>query len=529
MDRRHFNAISGAAALFGGSIVWPDRASAQTGGRGGTLHSIINPEPAQLVMGLSTQAQTLTVGGKIYQGLLTYTFDLKPLPALAEKWERSPDGLRYTFKLRRGVKWHDGTPFSSADVVFSMTKILPMVAPRARMVLSRCESISATDEHTVVFKLKAPFAPFLGAFDVGTMPILPKHLYGEGDFKTLAAGAKPIGTGPFKFKAWERGSYIHLVRNPDYYIPNKPHLDEIYYHIIPDAALRSSALSKGTVKLSAFNDIEPFEVSKLRANPKLVVTTKGYELFAPLLWLEINNRHPLLSRKPVRQALAHAIDRNFIRDRIWFGLGRVATGPINSVTRFYDKNVRNYPFSVAEATKLLDEAGVRPKAGGSRAELKLLIAPFGEVWLRLAEYVRQALSRIGITVTLDMVDVATFGQRVGNWDYDITFNFLFQYGDPALGVARTYLSNNITKGVLFSNTQGYSNPEVDRLFEAASVSLDDQERQRLYSAVQKQLVEDLPLLWLLEMEFPTIHSADLVDVVTTGGGVNDSFENARFI
>ncbi len=527
MKRRKFLQLAAAtsAASSLGFTLGITGADAQ--GKGGTLNSIIQPEPATLVIGLNQQGPTQTVAGKIYQSLLTYGLDLSPQPSLAESWKMSEDGKTYTFKLANNVKWHDGKPFSAEDVVFTCSKFLIETHPRARAIFERCESITAPDANTVEFKLKQPFGPFIQAFEMSTSPIMPKHIYEGTDFKNNPANQMPVGTGPFKLKEWVKGSYIHLVRNDAYFKKDKPALAEIYYRIVPDSASRSLALEGGTVALTQFSDVEAFEVPRLRALPNLTMTTKGYEFFAPLAWLDFNNRIAPMNDKRFRQAVMYALDRNFIRDRVWFGLGRIPTGPINSATKFYDGKVKTYENSVSKAVALLEEMGLKPDADGTRVKLKLLQLPYGEVWTRTGEYVRQALSKVGIAVTLESTDVAGWSKRVADWDYEMTFNYLYQYGDPALGVARNYISSNIRKGVLFSNMCGYSNPEVDKLFDEAAGTADLAKRQVAYSRVQQLLAEDVPVGWILEIEFPTLHSKAFEGIVTTAIGVNESFDAVK--
>jgi peptide/nickel transport system substrate-binding protein len=517
------------AAALAAALAIPGLAAAQDPQRGGTMNIIVQPEPPILVLGLNQQGPTQTVAGKIYQGLLTYDFNLKPRPELAESWEVSPDGRTYTFRLVKNARWHDGKPFTAHDVVFTTKTFLMETHPRARAVFARCESIEAVDDHTVRFVLKEPFGPFLQAFEVSSAPMMPKHIYEGTDYKANPANATPIGTGPFKFKAWAKGSNIHLVRNDDYWKPGKPYLDEIYFRVVPDAASRSVALEQGTVQQTQFNDIETFDVPRLKALPSVEMTTKGYEFFAPLSWIEINTRVKPLDDKRFRQAMMHAIDRGFIRDKIWFGLGRPATGPVNSVTRFHEPDVRKYPHDPKKAEALLDEMGLKKGADGTRAKVKLLVMPYGETWTRLGEYVKQAMKRVGVDVTLETTDSAGWVNRVSNWDYELTFNFVYQYGDPALGVSRTYVSDNIRKGVMFSNTMGYANPQVDTLFAQAAKAVKDEERQQLYSAAQKILVEDVPVAWLLEMEFPTFVDKRFKNAVTSAIGVNESYDGVYMV
>jgi peptide/nickel transport system substrate-binding protein len=150
-------------------------ADAQT--RGGTLNVIVNPEPAILVLGLSQQGPTQMIGGKIYEGLLTYDFNLNPLPSLAKSWTVSPDKKTYTFKLQENVRWHDGKPFTAQDVIFTTRDFLPKVHSRARQNFSHVAEWEAPDPHTMVFRMKTPFAPFLGAFQVASAPYIRGHRF----------------------------------------------------------------------------------------------------------------------------------------------------------------------------------------------------------------------------------------------------------------------------------------------------------------------------------------------------------------
>jgi peptide/nickel transport system substrate-binding protein len=237
----------------------------------------------------------------------------------------------------------------------------------------------------------------------------------------------------------------------------------------------------------------------------------------------MNNRVAPMNDKRFRQAIMHLIDRDAMNKRIYFGNAKVATGPISSKTRFYDGKVKRYEFSVEKATALLDEMGLKPGANGKRTELKYLVPPYGEVYQRAGEFFRQSFSKAGIDLVLVGTDMAGWAEKVGNWDYEMTQNLLYQLGDPALGVARTYISSNIKKGILFSNTQGYSNPEVDRLFEEAALALDEAKRQELYSKVQQILVEDVPVAWTLELEYPIIYDKAFKNIVTSGIGSHETF------
>ncbi|HIC67728.1 MAG TPA: ABC transporter substrate-binding protein, partial [Paracoccus sp.] len=297
---------------------------------GGTLNVVIQPEPPGLMIGLLQNGPTQMVAGDIYESLLRYDSELKPSGQLAESWEISEDGKTYTFKLRKGVVFHDGEPFTSADVKFSMDKFLRETHSRMRTYMEHVESIDTPDDYTVVFKLKQPFGPFLGIFEPGTAPVIPKHIYEGTDFANNPANANPIGTGPFKFAEWVKGSYIRLVRNEDYYMEGKPYVDEIYYQVIPDAASRAVAYETGQVDVLPGGAIENFDVPRIREMDNTCITDKGWEYFGPLSWIWINLDNKPLDDLKVRKAMMYALDREFARDALWSGLGKVATGPLSS-------------------------------------------------------------------------------------------------------------------------------------------------------------------------------------------------------
>ncbi len=420
--------------------------------------------------------------------------------------------------------FHDGTPMTADDVIFSIMKFHFTLAPRARGVFSNIKEATAPDPHTVVLTLTDPFEPFLLMFDVTATAIMPKHIYDGTDYRNNPANQTPVGTGAFQFVEWQRGNFIRLKRFDKYWKPGQPYLDEMVYRIVPDSQSRALALQTGQVLMSASGDIEPFDVPRFREQPNLEVETKGWEYFAPLMWLELNHRVKPLDDVRVRQAISMALDRNFILNRLWFGIGKVASSPVASTTRYFDPDVKLAPHDVKQAAALLDEAGLKPGPDGMRFKIRHLTLPYGEVWNRLAEYIRASLKQVGIEVTLESTDTGGWARRVSDWDYDTTINYLYQYGDPSLGVERTYVSTNIQK-IVFTNTGGYSNPEVDKLFLQARQAPLSEDRRKYFYQVQELLVQQIPQIWLLEMSFPTIHDRKVHDLLTLGTGDHAPFDD----
>ena len=492
--------------------------------RGGTLNMLLTPEPPILVLGVNSQAPTLIAGSKIYQGLIKFSPTLEPLPELAKSWEISEDKRTYTFHLQEGVTWHDGQPFTADDVVFSIMKFNMELAPRARGIFAKIKQTTTPDPHTVTMTLDTPFEPFLLMFDVTAAVIVAKHVFDGTDYRNNPANQHPIGTGPFAFAEWQRGSFIRLKRYEKYWKKDQPYLDEIIFRIVPDSQSRAIALETGQVQMSESGDIEPFDVPRFEQQPNLNYTTKGWEYFAPLMWLELNHRIKPLDDVRVRQALSHAIDRDFVLKRLWFGVGKPATGPISSSTKYYDGADKLPGYDPKAAAALLDAAGLKPNDSGVRFTLKHLVLPYGEVWSRLSEYLRTAFKNVGVELVLESTDPGGWSRKVSEWDYDTTINYLYQYGDPTLGVARTYVSTNI-QHVTFTNTGGYKNPKVDDLFAQAQAAVAATERQAAFTAVTKILVEDVPQIWIQEMAFPTFTDKRLHDVIELGTGVHASFDD----
>ncbi|ABM56527.1 ABC transporter substrate-binding protein [Verminephrobacter eiseniae] len=507
------------AAFIAAAMALPAPAQAQT--RGGTLSLIAQPEPPVLVSAINSLAPTQYVAGKMYQGLLTYGADFKPQPELAQSWTISPDGLTYTFQLASGVKWHDGKPFTAADAAFSIGTMLPEVHVRTRAVLNKyMASVRAVGDHQLEIKLKEPFPPFIMMFETGTMPMMPRHLYEGRDYHKNPANQQPVGTGPFMFKEWKKGAYIKLVRNPGYWKKGLPYLDELVFHVIPDSASRAVAFERGDVQVLRGGDVDNVDVKRLRTIPGVDYTTRGWELFSPLAYIMLNQRKPPFDNLKVRQAVMHALNRQLIVDNIFFGQGKPATGPFASATRFYDRDTPVFEFNLKKARALIKESGVEV----GRYPVKILASSYGANWDRLNEYLRQMLEGLGLKASIESSDAGGWAARVGNWDFDISSSYTYQYGDPALGVERLYRSNHIVKGSPFVNVQGYSNPKADALWQRGGATLDPAERQRVYSELQKLLTQEVANVYLMELEFPTLSRANVKNLVTTAIGLNESFD-----
>lgn len=529
MTTKHIFKISFVFAMLA-IMILPNIAFAQK--RGGTMVMLVQPEPPNLASYISTSAPIGMVTAKIYDGLAEYNFDLKPIPSLAESWDISPDGKTITFKLRKGVQFHDGKPFTSADVKFTVLEVLKKFHPRGASTFRDVTAIDTPDPHTAIFRLQIPAPYMMMALSGYESPMVPKHLFENTDIRNHPNANKPIGTGPFKFVEWNRGQFVRLDRNANYWKKGQPYLDRLVVRFIPDSATRTAALEKGEVHYGGMGAIYYSDVKQLEKLPNISVTTKGYEMSSPIVELYFNTQKKPFDNQKVRQAISYAIDRQVVIDNVWFGFGKPATGPINSNFKsFYTASVKNYhvPNGIEIANKLLDEAGYPRGANGIRFEIVHDLTPYGEEWRRFGEYVQQTLERIGIKATLRYEDVATWLRRVfTTYDFDLSNNWIQNLADPVIGIHREYHSKSIRPGTVFVNCTRWSSPETDKLMDQASIETNPAKRAALYHEFQKLVVEAAPVVWVHELKFSTVTQKNLKDAVVSPLGVFSNLDQAYF-
>lgn len=457
---------------------------------GGQLNWIDTPEPASIVPLVTTAGGNCDIGPKIVEGLLTYDDQLNPKPLLATNWSVSKDGLQYRFSLRKGVKWHDGKPFTSADVAFSILT-LKQFHPRGKATFQNVTEVKTPDPYTAIIVLAKPAPYLLTALASTESPIVPKHLYEGSDIVNNKYNSEPIGTGPFIFKQWVRGSYVELDRNPDYWDKPKPYLDKIFVRFIPDPAARALAFETGAADIG-LQAIPLSDVERFKTLPGFRVDTQGSPYLGSQHQLYFNFENPVLAKREVRHALAQALDLNTFNKTVWYGYGKTspaAVGPL--ITKYHDASQKYLPFNPQQAEKELDAAGYPRGADGVRFKLRLLINPFQV--RQSADFVRQSYSRIGVAVTVENLDFATYVTKAYNdRAFDLTLEALANMFDPVVGIQRAFWSKAIQPGTPFVNPGHYINPEVDRLLEAAAVEVNPEKRRKLYLDFQQIVAQDIP-------------------------------------
>lgn len=507
----------------------PVAGAASTPVRGGALTMTVNPEPPYLLSAINPTLQMGMVTTKVMEGLLWYDHQLKPRPQLAESWEVSKDGLTYRFNLRKGVKWHDGRDFTSADVVYSLTKVWKPMHARGRSTFAKVIAVDAPDAHTVLIRLSEPTPMMMTALSAYESQVIPKHVFDGTDVASNPAVNAPIGTGPFVFKEWKKGSHVILERNPNYWDAGKPYLDRVVIRFINDASSRAAALESGEAQIGGLSPVPLADAARIGKLPQIEIETRGYDYMSPVYLMEVNIRRGPLADVRVRKALAHAIDRNALSRVVWFGYGVPAVSPVPSTIKaFYapPEDVK-YPYDTKRAEALLDEAGFKRGADGKRFKLTLDYMPFGADFQRSAEFVKQQLTRIGLDVEIRNTDLPTYAKRIyTDYDYDMTLGYYGAFPDPTQGLQRIFWSKAVGKGVVFTNSNDYKNPMMDQVLEGAQTENDATKRFEMFARMQRIAMQDLPVIPLMEMRnFTIAHRSVKNHTMGADGIIGGNFAN----
>jgi peptide/nickel transport system substrate-binding protein len=393
------------------------------------------------------------------------------------------------------VKWHDGRDFTSADVKFTFEEILPKFHPRTSTTFKRLElTVDAPDPLTATLTLKQPYAPLLIQMSVFEAPVMPMHLYQGTDPTTNPANQAPVGTGPFKFAEWNRGTSIKVVRNDKYWDTEKPYLDSIIFQVVPQGPNRSTGLETGELDFVLDFYLPKADVGRLSANTNLI-SKRGQG--APAIdFVMFNVKHPVLANKQVRQALASAVNRQTQVQQAMGGLGRPGSGAFGDGFRWlvnpdvsYDKL---YPFNADKAKQMLAAAAVP-----ANTTLRLTYDAARPNFVTGAQIIKDNLRQGGINVDLQPLERTVMIDKIFTQkDFDLTLQSYFSSGDPSIGYHRLYLTN--TGNAPFVNASGYSNPQVDDLLTKASVAPTQDERAPIYKQLQTILNDDLPALILYD-------------------------------
>ncbi|MCF6094132.1 ABC transporter substrate-binding protein [Microaerobacter geothermalis] len=435
----------------------------------------------------------------MFNSLTSVNEKLEPMGDLAESWEITDDGLTWTFKLKQGVKWHDGEELTADDVVFTYT--LPLsddfVSVR-KSDFENVESIVALDKYTVQIKIKEVDADFVQR--VPGYPILPKHILADVPVKELEKNEfntkSPIGTGPFKFDKWVEGEYVKVVRFDDYF-EGKPYLDSITWKIVPDQNALLAQLQSGEINVMSQLPASEFNTwNKMKEQGKIQVFS-GLDLaYTYIGW---NGANPLFADKKVRQALTYAFDREAIIDAVLNGQGEVAHTPESPLSWAYNPDVPKFKYDVEKAKQLLEEAGWKDTDGdgirekdGKKFSFELMTNQGNKSREMIAQIAQQQLKEVGVEAKPRLMEWSAFIN-----DYVMPKKFdaiilgwsLSTYPDPT----DLWHSKEIEEGFNFVS---FNRPDLDKLMEKNTKILDQAERKKVLGEIQAAISEEQPYTFL---------------------------------
>lgn len=410
----------------------------------------------------------LLVDNLIFENLVTFDLNMKVVPALATSWENIDD-TTWRFKLRKGVKFHDGTPFNAQVAKMNLERMKD--APRGKPYFGMIESVSVENDYTIVVKSKGPFAPFLKnlCFPSGGM-MSPKAIekYGKD------IGSHPVGTGPFKLKEWRPKEKLVLVKN-DAYWGEKAKLKEFVYIPIPEEGTRAMAFESG--EIDVISDPLPHRIGDFKANKNVTVTTGPA---TRMVWIGFNTNDKVLQNVKLRQAIGHAINRDEIVKYVVEGLAINAHQIVPGIIEEYDEKY-NFEYNPKKAKKLLAEAGYP-----NGLELNFW-SPEGRYLKdrQIAEAVQAQLAQIGIKANLRIMEFGAYIDALFRHEQQLyLIGWGFTTGDPASALRACFFSNSKFN---FSN---YKNPKMDELLDKGESTLDPKKRHAIYKDIQQLLIDE---------------------------------------
>ncbi|MFN8590079.1 MAG: ABC transporter substrate-binding protein [Thermomicrobiales bacterium] len=504
-----FGAAAGAFGAFGaGGAGSPLIARAQDAPSGGTLtYGLSFDFDGTLDPQVTNYDSTIRVMLNVCEPLIWMPTATEFYPGLAESWEISEDGLTYTFKLKQGVTFTDGTPFNADAVKFTFDRVVEgrdlaaagkEVDPATVIVpgqgfnqIDAYDHAEIVDDSTIKLILSRPFGPFLSGLN-GYLGIVSPTAVKEMGLAEF--GRKPVGTGPFMVQEWVEQDHVTLVKNPDYNWGSSffehsgaAYLDVMIYKIIPDDAVRTGTLVSGESQY--IDSVDPLQLADLQENPDIVVIQQGQPGTGYILLFNMARSDSPQADVAVRRALSYAIDKEAMNQAVWGGIFSPAASPLMKPTFGYEpKTEEVYTFDPAKAGSMLEEAGwvlngeIREKDGKTLTlSWPTQDRPNDKA---MATFVQGAFRAVGADVVVEPMEQGAYRDRQEAGDYDLSFLW-FSYADP--DVLRTlFYSGNIGN----FNYANYSNPDVDKMLLDAAAATDTEVRQELYSKIQLQMLDD---------------------------------------
>ncbi|MBT8492223.1 MAG: hypothetical protein KJO07_04115 [Deltaproteobacteria bacterium] len=448
--------------------------------RGGNVRLPSN-EPRYLNSVLETRFNRATP--LIFEGLVGLGAQFEPVPALAQSWETSKDGKTITFRLRKGVLWHDGQPFTSKDVLFTFQAMRKTTKPTVwKGYFADVDKLDAPDDHTIAVRYKKAYAPALITW---TMGILPEHVYGGGELAESKGNKEPVGTGPFRLSRVEPGVRMILAAN-DKWWGGRPYLDSV--ELIFGSKKPIELLANGQLSFARVDDVHDWtqkaNLSEFRS--RFEVTSIPEARFRVIAW---NAQKKPFDDKRVRLALTLALNRDRVIEDVFQGQAQSLSAPYFPNMFGLDRSIAPHPFDLDRAVKLLDEAGL-PSTDGKRFAVELIVleslrGPNSDEMLAIY---RRDLAAIGIDLKVRFISTKQFFEKVVLRDFEAAyFGWLPDIPDP--DPYSLLHSSQIGGG---QNFAGFANAEADKLLDEARNTLSRDERRSIYQKLHKLLHDEMP-------------------------------------
>ena len=454
-------------------------------------------EPATLNFVTGTDQASVLVERLLADSLVDHDAAMRVVPRLARSWEISPDGRVLTFHLRPGVRFHDGHPLTSDDVAFTYERIVDPASKAVGRIdpFLPIEKVETPDPLTVRVTYREPYAPALRSWEV---PILPAHRYRGVDFSTAPENRAPIGSGPFRFVAWEAGRRIVIEANPDYW-GGRPALDGFVFQIIPSPETVVQALLAGEVDYARTGPAQWRSLNEDAAFQRRFHPVQYVPLFFYYIAWRGDGSNPFFADPEVRRAMTLALDREGYVRSVLHGLGKVTASPFQDLLPAGGDIVPASPFDPAAAAALLEGAGwrINPKTGlraraGRPFRFTLLIFTGGEDHVQFAQVAQEELRRLGVEMAIERLDWQTLWARLKSGDFEAAMSGTVPGADPDSMFGMLH-STQIDGGQDYA---AYRDPEVDAWLAGARSTLDEATRVALYRRVEERLALRQPYTFL---------------------------------
>jgi peptide/nickel transport system substrate-binding protein len=492
--RRGFLRLAAGAAATAGAVGGVRTARAAEPKRGGTLR-ILQIEPAVGFNPALEGTNWPETQRMVYNGLTDYGPTGELIPGLARSWTVSDGADAFTFRLTPGVTFHDGKECTADDVRFTYESLADAkVASPLNVYVANLKAVETPDKHTVTLRFNGPNVLMMpGISPVG---ILPRHLWAGTDFRTNPALARPVGTGPFRLKEWQRSSHLVFEPNPSYFRKGKPYVDQVVFRVVPDAATGIEAFKNGELDVVLSQGMPgglPYaQVRQLMdAKPANLVFHEFVQNFNQNLW--VNCAAPPFDNPKVRRALAYAINKELIVKALLQGFGRVQDSFLGNLPGHrwaHDAGIRS-EYSPARANQLLDEAG-HPRKGGTRFAVTILATEGFRV--KLSEALRAMLAPIGIEASIKSYTWATYIARIRQ-DRDtagcVWTIFSSRQVDPAFSLDNLSARNVKPGG---ANYAQWTHQRATELIEAGRSTAVQEKRKAIYQEVQRIIFDEAAVI-----------------------------------